>query len=737
MSVMTLLHDFIILNVWAPMKTKTIQLIAFFIRIVYGDLLQRGDTFEIKLRKVCIAVLFLCSFPIVGNALWYSAKFQSNGVSPSTVMYDICMYVLGFDFMIAWAVCHYTKHADDILLNITFVICEIDLMMILFTSPGWPYQLPFVTFAIFNVLINTNLKKLHLFLNLIGFLLVVFEDTFVRTGVVSSFYLPGTDLNVGILSGLWRHTIALVAGVAAIAFVIGVSMEQSRHVKRVETTLEIANEIAEKLEAYDTAGALDLLQERRERGVLDNRLLEAFSRIAVNMDRFRPYLPNYILDRMKGSANEIGPPDDPRDVPQQMNEDEESVGTPPESERKLPSSGGINSLPAPEDVESPQQSPPQSPQGASSPSRRCGINPLHAPSSGGINSLPAIEDVESPQQTPPQTSPRSPQRAINSLSAPLDVISVGTPPESPQQTPPKTPPQNRTPPKTPTTPKTPPASAPPVVVIVQPSRSVSFRSVNSVKNIHCAWGHLCFHGPCDDMSRFVTLVHDKAKVHQAGVHSFLGDKADLTWNVALRAPACERKALQFFMEVRHDTGDTKVCGAVASGRGRCQVAGWTLQAQLLHVEWSPLLQALSTLGASHDAVLTSRCLHDQAECFIESRCVDLLLVGTEMFEVFEVLRMRVENEKKEQEWLYRLQDQGILNGTFCNNPVSFAVQLCRGGHFREALRVLEECPAEFFSMMTQRLHNKVQRCVERNLALSDFVVDSGAWSSPFDGGVKL
>ena len=223
-----------------------------------------------------------------------------------------------------------------------------------------------------------------------------------------------------------------------------------------------------------------------------------------------------------------------------------------------------------------------------------------------------------------------------------------------------------------------------------------------VRNVPCAWGHVCFNGPNDDMARFVVCVHAEAKVYQAGVHSFLGDKADVTWNVALRAPAFERKALQFFVKLRNDPGDTKSCGAVTCGRGQCQVVGGELQAQLLHVDWLPRLHALATLGASHDAVLTCRSTYEQAECFIEARCVDLMLEGTKRVEVMEVLRARPEDENKDKEWLYRLQDQGVTNGTLCSDPVSRAVEICRGGRFREALTVLEECPAEQHSRMIQR-----------------------------------
>jgi len=136
------------------------------------------------------------------------------------------------------------------------------------------------------------------------------------------------------------------------------------------------------------------------------------------------------------------------------------------------------------------------------------------------------------------------------------------------------------------------------------------------------------------------------------------------------------------------------------------------------VDWLPQLEALAALGASQDAVLTSRRLYEQAQCFIEARCVDLMLLEGEMVEVFEVLCARTENENEDKEWMYRLEDQGPL----CNDSVSRAVVMCRKEHFLEALTLLqEECPREQHSKITRRLQSKVQKSVEKGFTIADFV----------------
>ena len=206
------------------------------------------------------------------------------------------------------------------------------------------------------------------------------------------------------------------------------------------------------------------------------------------------------------------------------------------------------------------------------------------------------------------------------------------------------------------------------------------------------------------------------------MHSFLGDKADVTWNVTLRAPSFESKSLEFLLELRKDRGDTRACGAVSCGKGQFRMAGGELQTPLLHVDWLPRLQTLSSLAAPHDAVLTCRYTYTHAQFFIDARCVDLIRAGGENLDVFEVLRVRPQrNVNKDEEWLYALQSQGNTGNDLCNDSVSRAVKMCRQERFLEAQTVLEGLPEAEHSMMTHRLQEKVQRCVERSLALPDFL----------------
>ena len=97
-------------------------------------------------------------------------------------------------------------------------------------------------------------------------------------------------------------------------------------------------------------------------------------------------------------------------------------------------------------------------------------------------------------------------------------------------------------------------------------------------------------------------------------------------------------------------------------------------------------------------------------------------MGEEKLDVFEVLRVRPPKAaNKDEEWLYTLQGQGNTGSDLCNDCVSRAVKMCRQERFPEAQTVLEGLPVAEQSEMTHRLQEKVQLCVERNLALSEFL----------------
>jgi len=643
------------------MLNLVIRIVFYIYKVVFEDLLQPEDSYRIKLRKVCLAVTPLASISVFGLNMYILAH---HNTTPRVIMHILAGLSMSISWMVSWAVCRYTKRAGDNLMNAMLGTSIIGVIVILFVTQDLPYQPTFIAYIMAAIMIDTNLKWFFIFLSAMGYLIIAYNDTFVKAGYAPILLFPGSDFFT-LTEFLYAQGLSVVSCVACVLLNIGQQKEHTRSLERVELLLEsaeaaveMAQGIADKLLVYDTEGARLLLKEHKARGKVDRRLLKKYKQMTKNLDKYRPHLPNYIFE-----------------------EDINDVAEPSSQSRR-------GSLAAP-------KNPPQ--------------RPPRLSASNAVKQAQRAQAITAAAQLLQRTVEGKLRSFFHQWLRAHEHIKNPIPVHIPPQSPPRTPPQN---PLQPAQQEHHPPQNPAIL---------SLLLATPVKKVSCAWGHMHFKGPDNDMSRFVVLVYDKAKELHAGVHSFMGDTVSVTWNVVRRTGNCEMKALSFFVQLRDDPGDTESCGAVSSGEGLFQMAGGMLQAPLLHVEWYSRLQALAALGASHNAVLTCRRTYEQAQFTIKARCVDLMLMGTEIIDVFEVLQERPAAKGKE-EWMYVLQGQGTAGPALCDDCVSRAVKMCRDVHFLEALMLLEECPPSERSEMTQRLQDKVQRCVGSNLALSDFMI---------------
>ena len=275
---------------------------------VYGSLLNNNDTYRIKLRKIVIAVGFVCALPILISAIRFStSSFRAHGVNSSTVTFNLCQYINAFNFIGCWAVCRYTKRATDSLMNFELILLELDQICIMFTSPGYPYQVIFIACAVAAILIGSTLRKLHIFLALVGFLIIAADDTFVKKGIIPSFHLPG-NTEPTLMEGLFRHALSLAGGICILGMVIGVTDENVRHVMGAEASLEMAKTVSDNLVAFDTNRAQGMLQVAQGRSLADTSLVAVFDGLRTSLDSFFKYVPRAIVKALskKGTLGVLG-----------------------------------------------------------------------------------------------------------------------------------------------------------------------------------------------------------------------------------------------------------------------------------------------------------------------------------------------------------------------------------------------------------------------------------------------
>jgi len=112
-------------------------IISLIIRIFYGNLAQADDTFSIKLRKIVLAVAFVCSFGVLLCAFYLT--FVQGVSSASALTFNICEYVVALTLIGCWTVCRITKEADDTLMDVLLGIFQTTVIVALLTAPGFPF----------------------------------------------------------------------------------------------------------------------------------------------------------------------------------------------------------------------------------------------------------------------------------------------------------------------------------------------------------------------------------------------------------------------------------------------------------------------------------------------------------------------------------------------------------------------------------------------------------------------
>jgi len=284
---------------------------SFFIRTLYGKLLETGDTYPIKLRKVLLAVAFFCSFVILLGAPYDSWVHWSRGnASPRAVVNNIAQYAIALATMGCWGYCRYTKRADDTLMDILLGTFVLSTIVFVVSTRGLPYQPLFLAYVVVATTMNTKLKKLHLFLWGVGYVLLALEATLVEKGILPRLQLPGKDYESSLLSLILRQVYSGLSVCACYAIQTGVITEYSLILTKSATDVQLARDVTEKLVANDTEGAVTILDEAKQKpgDVVDAKLVVSLDGLRIALEAFFKYVPRHVVTFLSkaGTLGKIG-----------------------------------------------------------------------------------------------------------------------------------------------------------------------------------------------------------------------------------------------------------------------------------------------------------------------------------------------------------------------------------------------------------------------------------------------
>ena len=267
-------------------------------QFLYRDLLQPSDSFPTMMRKMVIALGAVVSFIpiIVLLQIGFGLTKDTDHGYPRFVAVVVI-------FIGTWIVAKCTRTAPIWLMALWSNALAIwNIISVLF-SPDEPYHFPLLALMIVVILSNAHAKGVNLILPVVGVLLSGYNMSLGRAGKpYLLLMLPGgsdstsTDLTIGNIQGF--------AVIFIVIYGLHLQTEEfTRTSAAAVAAVEMSLEVSQKLSLYDTDGARAVLAAYACREQVDGALLTSFGSIVDNLERYRHYLPNYVLNPEEVDSN--------------------------------------------------------------------------------------------------------------------------------------------------------------------------------------------------------------------------------------------------------------------------------------------------------------------------------------------------------------------------------------------------------------------------------------------------
>ena len=277
-------------------------------RFMYLDVLQPEDSFPTMMRKMIMAISAIVALAAVYGLIQKLMGKQGKANSTSVP----CYISLIVTFWGAWIYVKCTHTAPTWMIALWANIVSLTILLSVLACPNFPWE-----FALFTLLIALEIMKTPL-VNLIipVTTLIVFAYNF-SLGRMGPPYplltLPdGSDSTPGeLVTPYIRGVVIVLIGMCALHLQ---TEEFTRTSLAATAANEMSLEVSQKLAVYDTDGARAVLVAYASREQVDGALMTCFGTIVTNLERYRRYLPNHVLD-MEEEEQEEGSSNDDESTP--------------------------------------------------------------------------------------------------------------------------------------------------------------------------------------------------------------------------------------------------------------------------------------------------------------------------------------------------------------------------------------------------------------------------------------
>ena len=255
---------------------------------MYLDVLQPGDTFPMMMRKMVIAIT-----AIVGIVPMIILIQLVMGITtPNSTSY--ARFISSVIIMIgSWIYVKWTHTAPTWLMVSWINSLSVITVFNMLSTPNGPYE--FVFIALIIILLVCKLDKVNLTVPVTALLVFGYNFSLGRTGAP----YPLMMLPDGADSPPRNLIISYAQGIVIVLMALyGVHL-QTEEFTRASLAATVANEmsleVSQKLAVYDTDGARAVLAAYASRDQVEGALLTSFGTIVMNLELYRPHLPQAIL----------------------------------------------------------------------------------------------------------------------------------------------------------------------------------------------------------------------------------------------------------------------------------------------------------------------------------------------------------------------------------------------------------------------------------------------------------
>jgi len=262
---------------------------AYLYRTFYEVLLQSDDDFFTRCRKAVITAFFgFGLITIVPNTA--SAVNGTDEWTVVVILNNIAVYITSAIWIASWVFVKRTRTSPDWLINLPLDSSLCRLVLMLLSSPNWGYHCLCLVLAITGILIGSSHMKLQVAVCCFCFILNVYDAL-----GLPSILLPGSYIGSKRIILIRQIFNGVAAGLAL--WIVYVAMKQFWVlIAKSAANVRLAREVSKKLATYDTVGALALLSDKEQSAEnVDAGLVAVLTQIAHNLDKYRSYLPSYLL----------------------------------------------------------------------------------------------------------------------------------------------------------------------------------------------------------------------------------------------------------------------------------------------------------------------------------------------------------------------------------------------------------------------------------------------------------